>query len=79
MNSANNRIGGTTAAARNVVSGSAFASGITVVGAAGNTIQGNYIGLNAAGTAAIPNQFDGIRLTNATNTQMAARRLEQAT
>ena len=70
LNSANNRIGGTTTAARNVVSGSAFASGITVVGAAGNTIQGNYIGLNAAGTAAIPNQFDGIRLTNATNTQI---------
>ena len=71
MNSANNRIGGTTTAARNVVSGSTLGSGITVMGVvAGNTIQGNYIGLNAGGTAAIPNQLDGIRLTDATNTQI---------
>jgi hypothetical protein len=54
--SSNNLIGGTTAGARNVISGNSligieiFDSGVT-----GNVIEGNYIGTNAAGTAAIPN------------------------
>jgi titin len=52
----NNVVGGTTAAARNVISGNA-GSGVRTFGAGtdGNVIQGNFIGLNAAGTAAIPN------------------------
>ncbi len=52
--SSNNTIGGTTAAARNVVSGNAsnnvFLNDPTTNG---NKVQGNYIGINAAGTAAI--------------------------
>jgi hypothetical protein len=52
--SSNNTIGGATAAARNVVSGNAsnnvFLNDPTITG---NKIQGNYIGTNAAGTAAI--------------------------
>lgn len=52
-NSNNNLIGGTTAAARNVISGNVF-RGIEL-GGNSNTIQGNYIGTNAAGTAALPN------------------------
>jgi hypothetical protein len=51
----------------NVISGSASA-GIDMEGAGGNeappsgptTIQGNYLGLNAAGTAALPNTTSGI-------------------
>lgn len=59
---ASNTIGGTTPAARNVVSGTnlqQFRAGIrsTGSGATGNIFQGNYIGTNAAGTAAIPNWF----------------------
>ena len=53
-----------------MISGSANASGITMASVTSNTIEGNYIGLNAAGTAAIPNQFDGIRMTDATNIQI---------
>jgi hypothetical protein len=53
VNSANNLVGGTTPAARNVLD----AISITDAGSVNNTIQGNYIGINAAGTAALP--FDG--------------------
>ena len=48
-NSSNNVIGGTTAAARNIISGNA-ASGIDIDGDS-NVVQGNFIGTNAAGTA----------------------------
>ncbi len=45
-------IGGTTPAARNVISGNG-SDGLGV-GGAGDVILGNYIGTNAAGTAAVP-------------------------
>jgi uncharacterized repeat protein (TIGR01451 family) len=60
----NNTIGGTTATARNVISGN-FSDGIEVDGnppfsllteaADGNVIQGNYIGVDAAGVGALGN------------------------
>ncbi len=54
---------------RNVISGNAVnAVFITGAGTNGNTIAGNFIGLNAAGNAAVPNN-NGIRIdTGATNT-----------
>jgi hypothetical protein len=59
----NNTIGGTTAGARNVISGNTF-EGVSVLeaGTNGNLIQGNYIGLNAAGTAALPNNTTGVNI-----------------
>ena len=51
-NSSNNVIGGPTSAARNVISGNS--TGIEVSGN-GNAIQGNFIGTNATGTAAVRN------------------------
>jgi hypothetical protein len=52
-----NTIGGTSAGARNIVSGNKVA-GISIAGPAANTIiKGNYIGLNAQGTSAIPNNI----------------------
>ena len=58
-------IGGTNAAARNVISGNG-AAGIWLAGTnvSNVTVQGNYIGLNAAGTAAIANTFAGIYVVN---------------
>ncbi|MFA6566680.1 MAG: S8 family serine peptidase [Victivallales bacterium] len=60
--SKNNIIGGSTAAERNVISGhtGTGGTGIDDDGEGGNVIKGNYIGLNAAGTAAIPNEGAGI-------------------
>ena len=54
--SPNNIIGGSTAAQRNVISGNAL-RGILIsgAGATANTIQGNYIGINAASSGAVPN------------------------
>jgi uncharacterized repeat protein (TIGR01451 family) len=64
----NNTIGGTVAAARNVISGNS-SNGIDIFGpAAGNLVQGNYIGTNASGTAAIGNAGDGIDLVSGSNT-----------
>lgn len=55
----NNQIGGSTAAARNVISQNTY-DGILVVNGSGNAIQGNYIGTNAAGTSALGNGASGI-------------------
>jgi trimeric autotransporter adhesin len=62
---ANNTIGGTTAADRNVLSGNDL-YGVSLQGAVatGNTIAGNYIGLTAAGTALLGNVNDGVFVVN---------------
>lgn len=59
---AGNRIGGVEPGARNVISGNTDA-GVQIegIGASANQVEGNYIGVNAAGTAAIGN-FDGVTL-----------------
>jgi hypothetical protein len=66
-----NTIGGTTAAARNIIAAN-MAYGIEIFapdgGGSGNLIQGNYVGTNATGTVAMGNAFNGIQLgTGATN------------
>jgi parallel beta-helix repeat protein len=65
----NNTIGGTTSAARNVISGTT--GGVDVLidngGAAGNLVEGNYIGLAVDGTSAVPSTGGGIRIGNAAN------------
>ena len=67
-NGVNNAIGGTVANAANICAGNTL-RGIFLQGAStGNTIEGNRSGLNAAGTAAIPNGYSGITLTGSTVT-----------
>jgi hypothetical protein len=56
-------IGGSTPAARNLISGSLFGIQVTHDQGEATLIQGNYIGTNAEGDVAIPNLGDGIRLT----------------
>jgi hypothetical protein len=56
-----NIVGGASTNARNVISGNYnFGLWIGGVGTVANTVQGNYVGLNAAGTAALPNTFAGL-------------------
>ena len=66
-NAPSTTIGGTTAKERNVISGN---GGDGITGTSGGistpvTIQGNRIGTNAAGTAAVGNGGSGIDLSNA--------------
>ncbi len=69
---ANNTIGGTAANDRNVISGNDD-DGVSIDGASGTVVIGNYVGTNAAGTAAIGNSGDGVAIqlggvTPSTNT-----------
>ncbi|HKR22478.1 MAG TPA: hypothetical protein VJS17_07785 [Pyrinomonadaceae bacterium] len=68
VRTSDNVIGGTTASARNVISGNAGA-GVEVMlfcctgsqgSMANNVIQGNYIGVNANGDAALGNEREGV-------------------
>jgi len=56
-----NLVGGNTAGARNIISGNSW-DGVQLQdqGTTGNRIQGNYIGTDAGGTAALPNTNDGV-------------------
>src|SRR5262249_12748124 len=63
-NTANNTIGGSTPAARNIISGNGRdAVLITGTGAAGNLVQGNFIGTDVTGTTALANDT-GIELVS---------------
>ncbi len=53
QNSPNNQIGGTSPADRNVLQGSGANGSLTIFTGGGATIQGNYIGTNAQGTAGL--------------------------
>ncbi|MEO8510688.1 MAG: CSLREA domain-containing protein [Chloroflexota bacterium] len=55
-------VGGSTSAQRNVLSGNSFGF-VSAGGASGNTVQGNYIGTDVTGSAAIPNLV-GVILTS---------------
>ena len=63
-------IGGTNATARNVISGNGVV-GIYLngPGCSSNVVQGNYVGVNAAGTAAVPN-LNGVYLVGGTSSTL---------
>ena len=58
----NNIIGGTTPAARNVISGNVVGVGIGGIFSTGNQVLGNYIGTDATGGTALPNGLAGVGL-----------------
>jgi hypothetical protein len=64
--STNNRIGGTTPAARNVISGN-DGGGIRFALEGNHLVQGNYIGTSAQGTAALGNGGSAVELINASS------------
>jgi parallel beta-helix repeat protein len=55
-----NLIGGTTACSRNVLSGNGLRGVHITGGSSGNLVEGNFIGTNAAGNAAVPNEDSGV-------------------
>ena len=66
FNAANNTIGGTTAAARNIISGNVD-DGIELDnGATGNIVRGNLIGTDITGTIDLGNQSDGVLVNSST-------------
>ncbi|MBU4174241.1 MAG: hypothetical protein KKB90_01075 [Actinobacteria bacterium] len=62
-----NTIGGATAGEGNAISGNTQ-SGIFISNSTGNNVQGNYIGTDASGTAALANSSHGVHLVNSANT-----------
>src|SRR3712207_6224753 len=62
----NNTIGGTTAAARNVISGNSYGVGIGGA-AAGTRVAGNYIGTDASGTKDLGNSEYGVGTEGGSN------------
>ncbi len=65
VGASNNTIGGAVVAARNVVSGNTGTGiRITASGGSNNSIQGNYVGLNATGNGAVPNGI-GVQIDTA--------------
>ena len=61
--SSGNIVGGMTAGAGNVISGNAN-YGIHVLFGLNNHIEGNFIGTDATGMAAVGNGFDGVLIDN---------------
>ncbi len=57
---ANNTIGGTASGARNIISGNGINGVLLDTASSGELVQGNYIGLNTAGAAAIGNTASGV-------------------
>jgi hypothetical protein len=66
IDGANNLIGGTTAADRNILSGN-INDGILITGAGatGNVVSGNFIGTDRNGTAVLGNLNTGVTINNA--------------
>ena len=57
-----NTIGGTTTGARNILSGNTVNGVLVQTGAGTNTIRGNFIGTDATGAVALPNNFAGVNI-----------------
>src|SRR5436305_9445013 len=62
--SGNNIIGGSTPAARNLISGNGIGVDIENAGATGNSLYGNFIGTDHNGTGALGNSGNGVLVGN---------------
>lgn len=67
--STNNLIGGSTPAERNIISGNGN-TGVSVLAAYGNIVQGNYIGTDVSGTAPLGNFFYGVKIQDFGNNRV---------
>ena len=64
-----NLVGGAVASARNLISGNP-GGGVWVVMVTNNTVQGNWIGVNASGTAAMANGLYGIYMSSGSKSNL---------
>jgi hypothetical protein len=64
----NNTLGGTAAAARNVIAGNLLDGVLLNSGVSGNQVQGNYIGTALGGTASLANSGNGVEVMGSNNT-----------
>jgi len=62
-----NTVGGTTAAARNLVSGNADAGICIISNAIDNIVQGNYVGVDVTGIADLGNAGPGVFIANSSD------------
>lgn len=61
-------LSGGSSVVRGLIVNGFSANGIVLLGGSGNVVEGNYIGTNRAGTAAVPNAGDGVLIRgSATN------------
>ncbi len=65
MTTGNNLIGGSTAGARNLISGNREGVIILASSAVGNSVQGNLIGTDVTGAVALANSGAGVRVSQA--------------
>jgi len=56
----NNIVGGTDVGARNILSGNTYGVQIKELGATGNVVEGNYIGVDSSGATALSNDWHGV-------------------
>src|SRR5262249_1300179 len=64
LGASGNTIGGTTSAARNIISGNLYGVYLVDAGTRGNTIAGNYVGIDAGGTQPLGNTNQGVVVIN---------------
>jgi predicted outer membrane repeat protein len=70
VTSSNNTVGGTTHAARNIISGTSHHGVDLFRRSNGNVVVGNYIGTNASGNAPVPNAGNGILVHDSANNRL---------
>jgi CSLREA domain-containing protein len=64
---ANNVVGGTAPGAGNLISGNSQSGVLITLGAAGNRLQGNFIGTDVTGTVGLGNFSHGVQILNSSN------------
>jgi hypothetical protein len=62
-----NVIGGTSAAARNIVSANKLSGVLITTNSVGNLVQGNHVGVDVTGTNALGNLADGVTIDSASS------------
>lgn len=72
-----NNIGGATITARNVIAANLQDGIFLTTNSSGNWIAGNFIGLSAAGTNALPNLYNGISLNAASSNTVGGSAIGQ--